>query len=291
MRLTTLARKIDISPGQLIEFLEENDIAVANGHHTKLDQETINMVMEHFMPEHTSDNTEIPIGTEAQDPKQPEEPEKPVESDEPEPGEIVEEDSTETINVLVAKSDIPLVTEDVEQEKEPRSGTIEDLENAADIDLIKVKKVKLEGIKVVGKIELPEKPKKEEKAAADQEEEAEAESSDAQVKRPSSRSRKFDRNRKKNRRQHGRQSLSYEERMKEEEREKLKLRRRRENEEKRRKTIFYEKNIKPKTTPAPTKKKRKKHTTNFENAQPEIAVHKNPLIRFWEWLNGKYDRY
>jgi hypothetical protein len=303
MRLTTLARKINISPGQLIEFLEKNDKEVSNGQHTKLDHETIDMVMDHFMPEHKVETTEAPSEIQVPEAEKEDESADSAISKETEPGELAEDTVPEMIEIPEAKVNTPEIKIDtpeekivtpeandtIEQGQGPRSGTIEDLENEEDIDLIRVKKVKLEGIKVVGKIDLPEKPKKE-VAETDQGEDATSDTGVEPAKRTPSRGRKFDRNRKKNRKQHGRRSLSYEEKLKEEEREKLKMRRRRENEEKRRKTKYYEKNIKPKIASAP-KKKHKKKTDNFQSPQPEISIHKNPLIRFWEWLNGKYDRY
>ena len=51
MRLTTLARKIDKTPTQLIAYLEENGIPVAKGVHGKLDEETVEKVLNDFMPD------------------------------------------------------------------------------------------------------------------------------------------------------------------------------------------------------------------------------------------------
>ena len=50
MRLTTLARKIEKTPSQLIAFLEDEGIEIPNGLHSKLDSETVTVVMNQFMP-------------------------------------------------------------------------------------------------------------------------------------------------------------------------------------------------------------------------------------------------
>ena len=51
MRLTTLARKIEKTPNQLISFLEENNIDVSTGLHGKLETKTVELVINYFMPE------------------------------------------------------------------------------------------------------------------------------------------------------------------------------------------------------------------------------------------------
>ena len=64
MRLSTLARKINKTPTQLIAFLEENEIEIANGLHSKMDSETLDLVYTHFMPEQEIEEVEIAEGIE-----------------------------------------------------------------------------------------------------------------------------------------------------------------------------------------------------------------------------------
>ena len=288
MRLSALARKIEQTPKKLTEFLEENDIQLDNGINTILNEDNIRLVYAHFEPEQLSD----PIIE-----KEPEDGDGKnnlVEVDEQEDQPDIVENMEVDDNIDSSESQNDNKQEDDEsvQLAKPKTGTIDDLEEGSvdDIDLIKVKKVKLEGIKVVGKIELPEKPKKEAKVPGETDEAATLE--EKSVKKPRKNAKQFSRNRKKNKGQGGRKPLSYEEKLKEEEREKLKKRRRRENEAKRRKKQYYEKKIKPKTVQSSKQKKKKKNVVDQQTEVPnEAVVHKNPIKRLWAWLNGKYDKY
>lgn len=291
MRLTTLARKIEKTPSQLITFLEDEGIEIPNGLHSKLDSETVTVVMNQFMPEHLEE--ESIIETPAK--------EEPLVQAIEETKSITESEELE-IEEAVAKE--PIIEEIVEEEVEepiavpesepesPKSGTLEDLENEdfESIEHIKVKKVTLEGIKVVGKIELPEKPKKE-KVDESVTEEANKETTDTTSIKPRSKNQNFNRDRKKNRNSKSRTPLSYEDKMKEEKREKLKKRRRKENAEKKRKTKFYEENLKPKTQKGTKKKKQKNPSEIQATAKKEVVIHRNPIKRLWAWLNGEYDKY
>ena len=101
----------------------------------------------------------------------------------------------------------------------------------------------------------------------------------------------MNRKRKKNKQGKSREPLSYDEKLKEEEREKLKKRRRRENAEKRRKIKYYEEHIQPKVNQKSKKKKPKKQEPEKQSPSKEIVMHKNPIRRFWAWLNGEYDKH
>lgn len=290
MRLTTLARKINKTPSQLITFLEEKGVSISNGLHTKLEESVIKMVVNEFLPEEELD---IPVESELN-----------ISSDTNlidrfKPGkEPSEKTEIKDKLSLKGKNDGNEVKEEIQEiNNQQKTGTLEDLEegNLEDIELIKVKKVKLEGIKVVGKIELPEKPKKEDKQIeAKETEETKAKVSEEQqkpVKKPNAHSRKFDKTRSKNRHGKSRQPLSYDEKLKREEREKLRKRRQKEKEDKLRKKQYYVKNIQPKTAPNLKKKKKKKSDDVKSSRQEKVIIHKNPLKRLWAWLNGDYDRY
>lgn len=298
MRLTTLARKIDKTPNQLIAFLEEKNIDILKGLHGKLESETVELVINHFLPEQNieeflSPENDIEIQEIEETPS--------LDLGENEGKQVIDEFELVSENIEEEKKEEPVQVEEptvemavpVEEEikAEPKSGTVDDLENdnIDEIEHIKVKKVTLEGIKVVGKIDLPEKPKKE--PVESEEGKGEGKKTEA-VEKPrrnlKSGNRNFDRNKKKNTQGRNRNPLSYEEKLKNEEREKLRERRKKEKEEKRRKKIYYQKNLQPKNTPGPKKKNKKEVGAQ---SKAKVIVHKNPIRRLWAWLNGEYDQY
>ena len=287
MRLSALARRIEQTPTRLISFLEKNGVEPDNGINTVLNPEIVDLVLEKFAPDEAKSveietveehSVEIPLVRVSDQ-------------------QAVEEESdanrtSEDIN-SAEQAEKEIESEAMDSPRKKKVGTIEDLEGDSkeDIDLIKIKKVKLEGIKVVGKIELPEKPRMEKDEKQPEEETAQTKGSEKSSERPKTRSGKFNRNRKKIKPGKGRKPRSYEEKLKEEERQKLKKRRRRELEEKQRKRKYYEKNLKPKMAGQVKKKKKRKTADTLQATEQEIIVHKNPLRRLWAWLNGAYDRY
>lgn len=297
MRLTTLARKIQITPSKLIEYLKKNDIAINNGVNTILDSETVAMVLENFSP--TPGKVDIPSEPLISEEK-PDTIAKPAEqtnSTGPEEN-IISKQIAERPEVIVEVANKLVISEAVstavsdQKIPTPKTGTIDDLEQglSEDIELIKAKKVKLEGIKVIGKIDIPEKVKKvhtsdEESKTNPAENELKSETAireDKQKKKFNTQKRlKADKNRK---------SLTYEERLKLEEREKLRLQKQKARKEKERKKKYYLKNIQPKVAVQPAKKKKKVFDESHVSS-PKVEVHKNPLRRFWDWLNGVYDKY
>lgn len=308
MRLTTLARKIDKTPNQLIAFLKENDIDVSNGLHGKLESETVELVLSRFSPNQSIEEL-LASDKDIEIQESEETPSLEINSDSVlEDKQIIEEieftDETvqteeeettqmeETIQVeetaQVEETEIEVDAPEEEVKVELKTGTVDDLEieNLDEIELIRAKKVKLEGIKVIGKIDLPEKVKKE--IAESQEDKGEIEKPEKPRRNLNSGNRNFDRNRKKNTRGRNREPLSYDERLKKEEREKLQERRKLVKEEKRRKKKYYQKNLQAKNTP---KVKKKKKSQGEYQSQEKVHVHKNPIRRLWAWLNGKYDRY
>ena len=288
MRLTTLARKINMTPKQLISFLNEKGVEIENGLHGKLEKEIASMVLDHFsVAEEDESLLSEPIELE----------EKELEIESPAEAKVVDTDEAIKTETTEGSTFEPEVGEaghnGIEAEEvELNVGTVEDLESEEfeKIDLIKVRKVKLEGIKVVGKIDLPEKPKKE-TPGTEQNEVAEVEKPEQKSEKSPAKSKNLDRGKRKNRHGKSRTPLTYDEKVKEEEREKLKKRRRRENAEKRRKIKYYQEHIQPKSSQKSKKKKGK--TQELEDRPPEkdIAKYKNPLKRFWAWLNGEYDKY
>ncbi len=272
MRLTTLARKVGRTPSQIINFLENNQIEIANGANTKLDESTIAMVLKEYEIE-----LEKPV-------------EPPVRFAE-EPERIMEE-----VPVVVEEIAIEPLAE-IEEPKTPpanktvkmRAGTIDDLEagDPSEIEHIKAKKVKLEGFKVVGKIELPPKPVKAPvtEEATSTLEDIKTEVPERSVKKQRSEYRKPD-----HRQNHERKSLSYEERLKKEEQARKREIQKKVEEDKARKQRYYEKHIAPKA-PNKTPTKKTLNTDSTQTVSTPKVTYKNPLQRFWAWINGRYDRY
>lgn len=289
MRLTTLARKIDKTPTQLISFLKEKGVEIPNGLHSKLDDDIVDMVKDNFLPDQEEIDEIIAQVPEVEVVEESAEIIKSIPEDEAETAPKVEEIQEEVIEKPIVDE---VTIESVPEPVEEKIGTVDDMESEdfEEINLIKAKKVKLEGIKVVGKIELPEKPKKEETKDPG-EKDSENTPEDVSKAKTKSSNRKFDRDRKKNRKGQNRNPLSYEDKLKEEAREKLKKRRRRENAERRRKTKYYQENIEPKITKKQKKKKVKKELETQPIKRKEVVVHKNPIKRLWAWLNGEYDKH
>jgi hypothetical protein len=289
MRLTTLARKIHLTPSKLVAFLKQNKVEIDNGINTRLDEQTIDMVLSHFDFEvsETAEVQEEIMAENASIEEVVETAEAPTKE-----AEVVQQE------VVLPEIESPLPEQD-EPETEiseptiatPKVGTVDDLEEGLveDIELIKAKKVKLEGIKVIGKIELPEKPKKE----APAEEEADAAHGSDDQEDPKNSQRKKQRKHQVQVAQKAKRSgltISYEEKLRREEKIKKRELKLKMNKEKARKRAHYLKGVESKAAATAIRKKKKKDQQEFAR-QKRVLVHKNPIRRFWAWLNGAYDKY
>jgi hypothetical protein len=151
-------------------------------------------------------------------------------------------------------------------------------EKTKELEQFEVEKPELQGLKVIGKIDLPEPVKKEPKIQKEDEKAA-------------ARKRKNDRSMRKPKRNQAAEQRKKEERI---------AKRKKFEAEKRAKELkkrHYEQNVKAKIQPAPKKKKKK---IDAQNTSPKVAS--NPqeiqkikkakgLKRLWLWLNGAYDQY
>lgn len=283
MRLSTLARQIRIKPSKLVDFLDKQGIELNNGVNTRLDVAAITMIKEHFEmdePEDELESVELQEKEDILDQIQ-------SVSDE-NPDQEIPTDEVESAAHKIVKEPNALTPGSEEPINIPKSGTVDDLEmgEAEKIELIKAKKIKLEGIKVIGKIELPEKEKKQERTGKKTEK---AEQPERKPKKPTQKDRTvFDR--KKGAGSYSsRQNLSYEEKLKIEEKKKRKIQLQKAKVEKERKRKHYIEKVQPKTTNKTVKSRKKlKHTQ--QEAEASLPVNPNPIRRFWDWLNGRYDR-
>ncbi|MBY0435148.1 MAG: hypothetical protein K2U26_13655, partial [Cyclobacteriaceae bacterium] len=124
MRLGQLARKLEISTDKIVDFLASRQITIDPGANTRLEPDHEMLILQKFAPE----LLELP--------------QEKIEE------EIVEESVT-PIAVAPEPASEPMETTPLTQQPDELP------------ELIKAPKVELPGLKVIGKIELPEKKKKE----------------------------------------------------------------------------------------------------------------------------------
>lgn len=131
MRLAQLARKIALKPSDITAFLASKNIVVEESSNAKVADDHVRLVLEHYAPELLVEQveTEVEVGSE-------------------EVEEII--------------SEAPLTA--AESVEEPKQVPSEELPEEEKIipEVIKPVKVELPGLKVVGKIDLPEPRKKKE---------------------------------------------------------------------------------------------------------------------------------
>lgn len=258
MRLAQLARKIGITQGEIVEVLTKSGFHTQENGNTKLGEEEIDHLYAHYKIDtktdsDSEDNVEIELDS--------------TSSEEEEEG-LEQTADIEDIPDPLQKDDMGVSVEDATPDEEEPS---ELHEQESEPEIIRAKKVKLEGIKVVGKIDLPEpvEPK-------------ETEETTKEKKRPV----KIERRRKE--RKKGRKKLSYSEKVKKEELKAERDKKQKERLIKQKKKQHYFENVQPKVAAKPRKKTSKKKVQNTvpKRVKPQ---YKNPLRKFWAWLNGEYD--
>ncbi len=304
MRLGQLARHLQISQKEITDYLASESIDMSHHFNAKVDAEIEEKIIRHFNPELLEDKEETtsettitsdpveesnPTETAEETPKQDAiEAEKGPDVVQPEMG--APENTIEPVEVTGTPKKVRELTvddlisepEDL-TEKEEASASPEIDESVEEV--IRVKKIKLEGIKVVGKIDLPEPKVKE---AEENTETEEVEKKEEKPKKNYRKDRKHHHKGRKQRRSGKRET--YEERIKREKREaELKLRKL-EKQKKLKKKQYYIENVQANVQIKPPKKSKKKLKAE-SRVQQEIQKPKNPLKRFWGWLNGKYDNY
>lgn len=145
MRLGQLARKLALRPDEIVEFLFSKNITIAEGSNTRLEDAHLALIIQRFAPNML---TEL---TKAEDV-----PDLPVPIVEvqtvPSPKIISEEISATEEVAFVHDSKVEPAASTPEEEKEEE----------VSVELIKAPKVELSGLKVLGKIDLPDLKKKEE---------------------------------------------------------------------------------------------------------------------------------
>ena len=124
MRLGQLARKLSLRPSQIIEFLAQQNIRIDEGSNTRMEDDHVVMVVQKYAPDNLGNIV--------------------AEIDE------VEESEGESVEIDQPVVEAPIPQIEVAEEQP-----------VAEPEVIRVPKIELSGLKVLGKIELPEPKKKE----------------------------------------------------------------------------------------------------------------------------------
>lgn len=286
MRLSQLARKLGVTQNEINRILSDKGIEGPLTGNTKLEEKNVQLLYDHFgYKEEEHDEVEALTETE-------EVPAPPVLPSD----EQLTDDTSSTNNT---EADIQPIEEEVkkepEPEQEPKVEVTAEEENKeaekSEIEVIRAKKIKLEGIKVVGKIDLPEPPEKlQPEAETEGEENTEVkEKEPVRRKKTPARDNKERRGQNRNGSKRSKEEI-YELKLKQKEKEAKRKKREREKKIKEKKKRFYEEQVKPVKQDKPKKKAAKKSTApSTPPTRKKVKRHSNPIIRFWEWLNGKYD--
>lgn len=134
MRLGQLARKLALRPAEIVEFLAMHHIQIEEGSNTRIEDEHVSLIMTQFAPERLAEvNTELAAEKELQQ----------LSEVPPQPRAVSSE--------VKSAGSVSAVTENLETP-------------APIVEVIKAPKIELSGLKVLGKIELPEPKKKEQQS-------------------------------------------------------------------------------------------------------------------------------
>jgi len=139
MRLGQLARKLTLRPSQIVDYLSAQQIFPEEGSNTRLTDEMTERIVLHFAPQRLNEIITVE-----------------EKSPEPNPEPIQEQPVISNAEEVIAVVDTPFST---------RVEVIEENPSEDKPEVIKAPKVELSGLKVLGKIELPEPKKKAESVA------------------------------------------------------------------------------------------------------------------------------
>jgi hypothetical protein len=160
MRLGQLARKLAIPPSEISDFLTSQGMPSIEGANTRLTDVQLSTVLQRFapegLPEEILQNEIITTQVEQLTPT----PEAPV-------LEAVAEHANEELDATNKELDAPEEVVNVQPESTPEIKLAED-GSTDKPEVIKAQKVALSGLKVLGKIELPEPKKKTTELPADE---------------------------------------------------------------------------------------------------------------------------
>src|SRR5690606_5772319 len=149
MRLAQLSRKFSVRPAEIVDLLARHNVALEPSANTKVEGEALTIVIAHFAPQSLEQNSSL------------------QESSVSEP---LTNETVETVEPVVPE----VIGEPKASEELPEDAGEEQLTQLNEVGgVIKAPKVELKGLKVLGKIELPEPRKKEEPTSVSDEAPAE----------------------------------------------------------------------------------------------------------------------
>ena len=291
MRLGQLSRKIGVQQSRISTFLEEKNYTLEAGSNSKLTEEQEQLIKTHFdyVEEEATLVADI-LHTDAPATDT-------LDSNAP-VVDILKKEATPVANILNEEEDAAASdtsTEEIVENGAPElveeSTTVTDLpkeivpstEETTD-EVIRAPKLKLDGLKVVGKIDLPEPKVKEEAAtAADDTDSEDIKAPIEEVKEKPVR-KKINQRGNQNRRPE-RRVLTLAEKREREERAKKRRDKERKEEQKQFKAAYYESKMRERKQVA-TKKKKKKATIQQEQ-RPEVNTPAPTTLvgKFLKWLN------
>ena len=123
-----MARKLSLSPSEITEFLAARNIVIEEGSNTKIDDDYVSLIIQQFAPDMQN----------AIDAK----------------GSVQEELKAASHSIPIESDNLP---ENAPEPEDPESAAVVTAEKP---EVIKAPKVELSGLKVLGKIELPDLKKK-----------------------------------------------------------------------------------------------------------------------------------
>ncbi|PWH86062.1 hypothetical protein [Brumimicrobium oceani] len=145
MRLAQIARKLKVKTSEVVAFVDQKfEEQIVHAPNTKIPDDYVNDIIEHFTVEEKAESEvkATPESTIIEEPK----------------GKIIAEEETHEI---IEQTEVDEQVESIEESEETHELNIED-------GVIKAPKTEVQGIKVVGKIELPgDKPKETERTPED----------------------------------------------------------------------------------------------------------------------------
>ncbi len=161
MRLGQLARRLEINAKDVVTFLEkEHAINITNHPNSKIPDSVLDAVLDNFKPSPIEEmNKALSDESTAEHVNIVDNPENDLQTNQPETQKVTEEQASENHTTTLSLE--TQVENEEEEESKPESEEKEEEEIPLNIvdGVIKAPKVEIGGIKVIGKIELPE-PKK-----------------------------------------------------------------------------------------------------------------------------------
>lgn len=256
MRLGQLARKLAIRTSEIVEFLGTLNITIETGSNTRIDDQHVLLVVEKFAPAMRNEILKV---------------EDAVEVAEIEQAPVVETQAVSAIEESEMKTDSP-VAEQIEAPVADQPGEKP--------EVIKAPKIELSGLKVLGKIELPEPKKKEPKPEDGETPAPESTESPVPARERRKPLRRSEENRPQRNQRSGKNPIALQR-----EREEAEAKRKREEELKRlkeKKTQHYYSKVKVNT--AVRKAKREEDHEEINDTTPERPAPTTLWGKFMRWL-------